>query len=215
MLFDANNHAFRVLGRLRGGAFTTTCDLPSTRSAAASSASQRELVSRGQPLRYEAEFCNRAYGWEKWQIEKNDQDARHRLWQPMHSYLSLSGAKRLAEERAAEELCAQTLHGSQASTNADAWAEEARHLMPLPRSFDGFVEYAKRVSQTSLIHLERNRYSVPASFANRPVSVRDYPERIDVAAEGQGICDIGAYLFVLIKKEYDERLRLAALYGGH
>ena len=50
--------------------------------------------------------------------------------------------------------------------------------MPLPRPFDGFVEYPKRVSPTCLIHFDRNRYSVPASFANRPVSVRVYPERI-------------------------------------
>jgi Mu transposase, C-terminal domain len=72
---------------------------------------------------------------------------------------------------------------------ADAWAEEAQHLMQLPRPFDGFVEYAKRVSPTCLLHLERNRYSVPASFANRPVSVRVYPERIVVVAEGQIICE--------------------------
>jgi hypothetical protein len=72
---------------------------------------------------------------------------------------------------------------------SDAWAEKAQHLMPLPRLFDGFVEYAKRVSPTCLIHLERNRYSVPASFANRPVSVRVYPERIVVAGEGQVICE--------------------------
>jgi hypothetical protein len=45
------------------------------------------------------------------------------------------------------------------------------------------------VSPTCLIHLERNRYSVPASFANRPVSVRVYPERIVVAAEGQILCE--------------------------
>jgi transposase len=31
---------------------------------------------------FEAEFCNPASGWEKGQIEKNVQDARHRLWQP-------------------------------------------------------------------------------------------------------------------------------------
>jgi len=61
--------------------------------------------------------------------------------------------------------------------------------MQLARPFDGFVEYAKRVSPTCLLHLERNRYSVPASFANRPVSVRVYPERIVVVAEGQIICD--------------------------
>ena len=61
--------------------------------------------------------------------------------------------------------------------------------MQVPRPFDGFVEYAKRVSPACLVHLERNRYSVPASFANRPVSVRVYPERIIVVAEGQIICE--------------------------
>ncbi|CAG4900907.1 unnamed protein product, partial [Acidocella sp. C78] len=51
------------------------------------------------------------------------------------------------------------------------------------------VEHTKRVSSTCLIHLERNRYSVPASFANRPVSLRVYPDRLVVAAEGQIICE--------------------------
>ena len=58
-------------------------------------------------------------------------------------------------ETRCRELWAQTPHGSQAGTVADARAEEARHLMPLSRTFDGFVEYAKRVSPTCLIHLER------------------------------------------------------------
>jgi len=53
-------------------------------------------------------------------------------------------------------------------TIADIWAEEAR---------------------TCLVHLERNRYSVPASFANRPVSLRVYPDRVVVAAEGLIICE--------------------------
>ena len=54
----------------------------------------------------------------------------------------------------------------------------------MPPAFDGFIEQSKRVSPTCLVHFERNRYSVPASFANRPVSVRVYPERIVVVAEG-------------------------------
>jgi hypothetical protein len=61
--------------------------------------------------------------------------------------------------------------------------------MQLSRPFDGFVEYAKRVSPTCLVHLDRNRYSVPASFANRPVSLRVYPERIVVVAEGKIVCE--------------------------
>jgi len=60
--------------------------------------------------------------------------------------------------------------------------------MPLGRPFDGFVEHTKRVSPTCLVHFERNRYSVPASFANRPVSLRVYPDRIVIAAEGQVLC---------------------------
>jgi hypothetical protein len=44
--------------------------------------------------------------------------------------------------------------------------------------FDGFVEERKRVSPTCLITFDRNRYSVPASFANRPVSLHVYPERL-------------------------------------
>jgi hypothetical protein len=61
--------------------------------------------------------------------------------------------------------------------------------MPLGRLFDGFVEHAKRVSPTCLVAFERNRYSVPASFANRPVSVRVYPNKIAIAAEGQILCE--------------------------
>jgi hypothetical protein len=39
------------------------------------------------------------------------------------------------------------------------------------------------------VHFEGNRYSVPASFANRPVSLRVYPDRLVVAAEGQVLCE--------------------------
>ena len=61
--------------------------------------------------------------------------------------------------------------------------------MPLPRPFDGFVEHTKRVSPTCLVTFERVRYSVPASYANRPVSLRVYAERIVVAAEGKLLCE--------------------------
>ncbi|MDG0857673.1 Mu transposase domain-containing protein, partial [Roseateles puraquae] len=36
---------------------------------------------------------------------------------------------------------------------------------------------------------ERTRYSVPASYANRPVSLRVYADRLVVAAEGNLICE--------------------------
>src|SRR4051794_19669493 len=92
-------------------------------------------------------------------------------------------------EQRCRELWGQTTHGAQPGTIADVWAQEVETLMPVGRPFVGFVEYTKRVSPTCLVHLERNRYSVPASFANRPVSLRVYPDRIVVVAEGQAICE--------------------------
>jgi transposase len=189
MLFDAHNHAFRVLGGVpRRGIYDnmrTAVDKVGRGKDRQVNARFAAMVSH---FLFEAEFCNPASGWEKGQIEKNVQDARHRLWQPMPSFPSREALNDWLEARS-QELWAEIPHGSQPGTVADVWREEAQHLMQLPRPFDGFVEYAKRVSPTCLIHLERNRYSVPASFANRPVSVRVYPARVVVAAEGQIVCE--------------------------
>jgi hypothetical protein len=55
--------------------------------------------------------------------------------------------------------------------------------MPPGGPFDGFVEFSKRVSPTCLVHFDRNRYSVAASFANHRVSLRVYPNRLVVVSE--------------------------------
>ena len=64
---------------------------------------------------------------------------------------------------------------------AQVWRQEKTLLMALPRPFDALVEHTKRVSPTCLIHFDRNRYSVPASYANRPISLRVYAARLVMA----------------------------------
>jgi hypothetical protein len=134
------------------------------------------------------EFCNPAAGWEKGQVEKNVQDARRRLWQPLPSFPDLAALNAWLEARCIAQWD-EVQHGVLPGTIADVRAAEVATLMPMGRIFDGFVEHTKRVSPTCLIHFERNRYSVPASFANRPVSLRVYPERIVIAAEGSILCE--------------------------
>ena len=137
---------------------------------------------------FEPEFCNPAAGWEKGQVEKNVRDSRHQILHAMPDFLDLAALNDWLEQRC-QALWHETPHGTFAGTIADVWADEREVLMPLPVAFDGFVEQSKRVSPTCLISFERTRYSVPASFANRPVSLRVYPEKIVIAAEGQILCE--------------------------
>jgi hypothetical protein len=60
---------------------------------------------------------------------------------------------------------------------------EREALMAMVPAFDGYVETVASASSTALVSVERNRYSVPCAFANQKVSVRLYPERIEVHEE--------------------------------
>jgi hypothetical protein len=84
----------------------------------------------------------------------------------------------------------ETAHPEQPDQSIfQVWQTEHEQLMKLPPPFDGYIEHIKRVSPTCLVHFERNRYSVPASFANRPVSLRVYADRLVIVAEGQLIAE--------------------------
>ena len=213
-ILDSHNHAFRILGGVRGAASSTICEPRSTRSAALRSARS----TRGS-RRWSATSCSkpssatrRPAGRKGNREERPGCSPSALAAQP--SFPSLAALNDWLETRC-RELWAQTPHGSHPGVISDAWSEEAQRLMQLPRLFDGFVEYATRVSPTCLIHLDRNRYSVPASFANRPVSVRVYPERIVVAAEGQIICEHRRVFARSHEERFPRRFRLAALSGGH
>ena len=189
MLFDAHWHGFRVLGGVPGRGIY---DNMKTAVDRVGRGKERRVNARFLAMAnhyvFEPEFCNPASGWEKGQVEKNVQDARPRLWQPMPSFPDLAALNGWLEQRCLE-LWHEIPHGTLPGTVADVWAQEQPALMPLPPAFDGFVEQSTRVSPTCLISFERNRYSVPASFANRPVSLRVYPDRLVVAAEGQILCE--------------------------
>jgi hypothetical protein len=123
------------------------------------------------------------------------------MWQLMPAFPDLDALNAWLEERC-KLLWAETAHGRLPGSIADVWEAEKPALMALPTMFDGFVEERKRVSPTCLINFDGEEdqqtirgivcptqgYSVPASFSNRPVSLRIYPERLVVVAEGHVIC---------------------------
>jgi hypothetical protein len=138
---------------------------------------------------FESDFCNPAAGWEKGQVEKNVRDARHRIWQAEPRFSDPAALNAWLEARC-QALWQEIAHPEQRDRSvADVWAEERSTLMAMPPFFDGFVEHTKRVSPTCLIVFDRNRYSVPAAFANRAVSLRVYAERLVIVAEAQIVAE--------------------------
>jgi transposase len=191
MLFDALTQAFRVLGGVPDrGIFDNMKTAVDQIGVGKVRQVNARFAAMASHYLFEPEFCNPASGWEKGQVEKNVQDTRRRLWQKMPSFPDLDALNAWLEEQCIAQW-GQTPHGVLPGTIADVHAVEAASLMKLGQPFDGFVEHTKRVSPTCLVTFERNRYSVPASFANRPVSLRVYPRRLIIVAEGQILCEHG------------------------
>lgn len=193
MLFDAHTRAFAVLGGVpKRGIY----DNMRTAVDKVGKGKERSVNARFESMTghylFEAEFCNRAAGWEKGRVEKNVQDRRRHIW------------REAAEKRWASlaELNAWLVQACQDSwselshpdwpelTVADVLQDERARLMPLPRPFDGYVEQPARVTATSLIHFQRNRYSVPCEWVNSVVSLRAYPEFLRVVSVHGEVVDL-------------------------
>lgn len=96
---------------------------------------------------FATDFCNPAFGWEKGQAEKNVQDARRRLWQPMPNFPDIDALNDWPEDRCVTQW-GLIPHRELPGSVADVHAAEVASLMPMGRAFDGFVEQSKRVSPT-------------------------------------------------------------------
>jgi transposase len=190
MLFDAHYHAFTAFGGIpeRG-----IYDNMKTAVDKVGRGKQRQVNKRFHAMvghyLYDPEFCNPAAGWEKGQVEKAVLDARQGLWYDAPSFPSLQALNQWLEERC-QTLWQETAHPQlKARSLADCLEEERGQMMPVSAAFDGFIEHSKRVSSTCLITFEHNRYSVPASFANRVVSLRVYPARLVIVAEARVVAE--------------------------
>jgi transposase len=156
--------------------------------------------------------CTPRSGWEKGQVENQVGNVREWLFTPLARFASFVELNNWLATRCQE--LAQRRHPTQIQrTIASCFAEEQPLLQPIKACFDGYVEDMMRVSSTCLVRVDRNRYSVPASFAGQAVSVRRTADQIRVVAHGeviaahprqfgreQLICDPWHYLPVLEKK---------------
>ncbi len=160
MLFDALAQAFRVLGGVpQRGIF----DNMKTAVDRIGSGKARQVNARFAAMAshylFETDFCNPASGWEKGQVEKNVQDARRRLWQPLPSFPDLAALNVWLEARCIEQW-GDIQHGVLPGTIADVHAAEVASFAagaPLRR--------LRRAHQACLTNLPRELRAQPLQRA--------------------------------------------------
>jgi transposase len=73
------------------------------------------------------------------------------------------------------------IHGETHQRPLDLFAQERPHLQPLPQNrYDVARTTTVRASSQFRITLDANRYSVPAAYAHRRLTVKAYPDRVCV-----------------------------------
>ncbi len=135
MLFDAHWHGFRVFGGVpeRGIYDNMRTAVDRVGRGKERQVNMRFLAMANHYV-FEAAFCDPAAGWveplvrhwfkpngEGGQVEKNVQDARHRLWQPMPSFPDLAALNDWLEQRCVA-LWTEIPHAALPGSVADVWA---------------------------------------------------------------------------------------------
>lgn len=190
MLFDAHTRSFAAFGGIpRRGIY----DNMKTAVDKVGKGKERNVNARFEAMcghyLFEPEFCNRAAGWEKGIVEKNVQDRRRQIWVAAAEarWTSLAQLNDWLAENCRQSWEDMAHPEWPEMKVAEVLQDERLQLMPVPKPFDGYVEQPVRVSSTSLIHFQKNRYSVPTPYAHRVVSLHIYPTELVVVADNEEI----------------------------
>ena len=213
MVFDAHNRAFAFFGGVpQRMVYDNLKAVVETIFTGKERLFNRRFLVLANHYLFEPVACTPASGWEKGQVENQVGNIREWLFTPLARFADFEALNTWLAMRCRE--LAQRKHPATPDRSiADCFAEEQRALRQITATFDGYVEHMLRASSTCLVTLDRNRYSVPATFAGRVVSVRSTATQVNVVADGmpiarharrfgrdQLICDPWHYLPILERK---------------
>jgi transposase len=147
----------------------------------------RRFTALASHYLFEPIACTPAAGWEKGQIEKQVDFVRQRFFNQRRKFASL---EELNQWLADQCLQLATKHKHPEFTDrtvAEMYAAERDHLISVQLPFDSYQETPARVSYTSLVSFDRNRYSVHASAVGKTVTIRAYADHIVALCDGQTV----------------------------
>jgi len=190
MVFDAHLRAFAFFdGICRRGIY----DNLKTVVNKILSGKERNFNNRFSQLSshylFEPLACTPGAGWEKGQIESQVKTVRRNFFTPqvrVRDFDELNARLETfcigwAKTHRHPEIASQTVF--------EVFEAEKSYLLRLPPLFDGYAEKPSRVSPSSLISFDRNRYSVDCRYVGQTVQLRVYADRIVIVKDGQVVGD--------------------------
>jgi transposase len=184
MVLDAHNRAFAFFGGVpRKVIYDNLKTVVDAVFAGKERQFNRRFLALASHYLFEPVACTPASGWEKGQIENQVGNVREWLFTPTPRFADFAALNAWLATRC-RELGARR-HPTQEATIAEIFALEQPMLQPVSMPFDAYIELPLRVSSTCLVTVDRNRYSVPAEWVGKVVSVRISAHSIRVVAGGE------------------------------
>jgi hypothetical protein len=185
MVFDSHIRAFRLFG---GSCRRGIYDNMKTAVNKIIAGKERQFNTRFAQMcshyLFEPVACTPAAGWEKGQVENQVGTVRKRFFTPRIKATSFEELNDWLLARCITWAKTQYHPTIKGKTVWQVYEEEKPHLLKSQYPFDGYAQRPARVSPSSLISFDRNRYSVECSQVGQTVQLRVYADKIIMVKDG-------------------------------
>lgn len=190
MVFDAHDRGFRFFG---GACRRGIYDNMKTAVDAIFTGKERRFNRRFEQMcshyLVEPVACTPASGWEKGQVENQVGNVREWFFTPRARFSTIAELNAWLMEQCLKKATSLSHPEFKDRNVAEVFAEEKTALIDYRRPFDGFHESHVSASKCCLVRFDRNRYSVDAKAANRPVTVHAYADRVVIREGGEMVAE--------------------------
>ena len=188
MVLDAHVRAFEFYGgSCRKGIYDNLKTVVTKVLLGKERTFNRRFLNLASHYLFEPIACTPAAGWEKGQVESQVRFIRNRFFVPRLKFTDLEELNQWLSDRC-RSLAAGHKHPEfKDKTVAECFAGEKQHLVTVSSPFDGYKEVPARVSGTSLVAYDSNRYSVNTKAVGKTAMIRAYATRVIIVHDGNVI----------------------------
>ena len=186
MVFDAHDKAFAFFGgACARGIYDNMKTAVDAIFVGKERAYNRRFLQMCGHYLVEPVACTPASGWEKGQVENQVGVIRRRFFVPRLKFKSYAELNAWLADRCLAWAKAHPHPEMREKTVWQVFEAERASLIPYVGPFDGFHAVPAAASKTCLVRFDKNRYSVDARAAARPVEIRAYAERLECWQDGR------------------------------